>query len=103
MTVSAIGDVGRVRGYRSFDEELRLLDQIDEDPRALGSHLPAYRTLINNGTASGDSGLKNARLPPLDVRTSKRVLAAIRILPALKATEQRGLRCCVTLPETTAH
>ena len=59
------------------------------------------RRLTRNGTVTGDSGPKNARLPPLDVRTPKRVLAAIG--PALKSTEQRGLRCRVTLPETTAH
>jgi subtilase family serine protease len=36
----------------------------------LTSHSPALdsRGLSNNGTASGDSGLKTARLPPLAVR-----------------------------------
>ena len=84
----------------AMDELYRLYELAKKSPSRADK---AARGSSNNGTASGDSGLKNARLPLLDVRTSKRVLAAIRILPALKATEQRGLRCCVTLPETTAR
>jgi hypothetical protein len=48
------------------------------------------RGLSNNGTASGDSGLKNARLPPLDVRTPERALAAIGPASNLQSKEDSG-------------
>ena len=53
----------------AMDELYRLYELAKKSPSRADR---AARGSSNNGTASGDSGLKNARLPLLDVRTSKK-------------------------------